>query len=103
MANSICIVTEAMEAYQAFCKIIPKSVPIAFDVEIADEDQRTFAKWIEAHHMTQPNKWWKLKPAEEIVSMLYDLPLTKEAYQEVSEFLKAASMRDPYEAHGCGP
>ncbi len=28
---------------------------------------------------------------------------TKETYEEVSEFVKAACMSDPYEAHGCGP
>ena len=92
MSISICIVTEAMEAYQLFCSIVPRHMdgPLETEVDIgtATEDGRSLASWMEAYKQEHPDQWWELKPVKEILSMLSVLPLNAESYQEVSELVK---------------
>ena len=96
MSIPICIVTETMEAYQRFCTIVPRRMdgPLETEVDIgtATEDWRSTASWIEAYKQERPDRWWELRPVEEILSMLSVLPLNAESYQEVSELVKCLHM-----------
>ena len=96
MSISICIVTEAMEAYQLFCSTVPRHMtgPLGTEVDTgtAIEDGRSFASWIETYKQERPDQCWELKPVEEILSMLSVLPLNAESYEEVSELVQCLHM-----------
>jgi hypothetical protein len=102
MSTPICIVTETMEAYQRFCTIVPRRMdgPLETEVDICitrimattTEDAVTIESWMEAYKQERPDRWWKHRPIKEILSMLSDLPLNAESYQEVSELVKLLHM-----------
>ena len=102
MSTPICTVTETMEVYQRFCTIVPRRLDGPLETEIvpcitrimatATEDAATIESWMEAYKQERPDRWWKHRPIKEILSMLSDLPLNAESYQEVSELVKLLHM-----------
>ena len=57
------------------------SWPLAIDT-IDFKKYDSFEPWVEEYKRGHPSRWWELKPIEEIESMLLDLPLSPESYQE---------------------
>ena len=91
----VCVVAEAMDAYQAFCQIVPRHMegsnphsPLSVPQSIVDSDQHRFVSWLQTYKESRPNKWWKLEPAAQIVARLYHLPIRGEVFQEVSELVR---------------
>ena len=107
MTFRICIVTKAMEAYQSFCQNVPEYIegsgpytPLGIDhvaiiIATAESHARGFPAWFKSYRESQPSEWWKLKSGEEISLMLHDLPMTEEAWCEVSELVKCIQLMAP--------
>lgn len=93
------MVTKAMEAYQSFIQNVPGYIegsgpytPLGIDhvaiiIATAESDARGFPEWFKSFKDSHLGERWKLKSGEEISLMLYDLPLTQEAWHEVSELV----------------
>ena len=89
---SICIVTEAMEAYSEFGCRVPRHMDggpgTCVDFSTVVEDWKALGIWIETYKRKHCGKqWWTLQPKEEILCMLSALPLNAESYQEISELV----------------
>ena len=93
--DNVCIITEALEAYQSFCKTIPRHVQegeaattVGVLIGIAASDLVLLMVWIhkykQEHHN---NRWWERASTDEIMSMLWVAPLNDEATLEVWQLL----------------
>ena len=67
-------------------------------------DQRMFARvyvWMSKYEESQSElyafQWWELKPIEEIMSMLWELPLSLDTYEDIVGLIKAlkSMKKDP--------
>ncbi len=87
----MCIVYEVMEAYQSCCAVVPKHMEDGGMVELATslEDAKNWVIWFNEYSNSTNNKWWKFM-VDDIISLLQPLPLTREALQEVEEFVRSA-------------
>jgi len=116
MSNSICIVTEAKEAYQCFSKCMSREfgpIPIHIDdcgrIEddcdiivgvLLDDDERLFDSWLQRYkelECTRNKKWWGLNDKEEILSMCLILGLDEVEYAELTELVTALQNSDKNE------
>ena len=93
--DNVCIITEALEAYQSFCETIPRhtqegqaATTMGVPIGTAASDLALLLAWIpkykQEHHN---NRWWERASTDEIMSMLWVAPLNDEAYVEVSTML----------------
>ena len=64
--------------------------PVEFELATLDEKMwaRCYA-WMDEYVQEHPIQWWELKPIEEIMSMLLDLPLSPDANGEIYDFILA--------------
>ena len=63
--------------------------PVEF--ELATLDEKMWAQcyaWVDEYRTEQPIQWWELKPTKEIMSMLLDLPLSPDAYEEIFQLIE---------------
>ena len=63
--------------------------PVEFELATLDEKMwaRCYA-WVDEYRTEQPIQWWELKPTKEIMSMLLDLPLSPDAYEEIFQLIE---------------
>jgi hypothetical protein len=86
---SICVVTEAMEAYQLFCSVVPRHMDgplgtkVDIDIGTASKDFSNVQSFLKKYKQTHHNQWWGSKSEKDILSMLSVLPLNEESYHEV--------------------
>ena len=100
--DNVCISTGVLEAYQSFCKTIPRhtqegqaATTVGVPIGTAAKDLALLLAWIpkykQEHHN---NRWWERASTDEIMSMLWVAPLNDEAYLEVSQLLVGLKLDD---------
>ena len=87
--KAMCIVTQAMEAYQLFCSFLLRE---ECTMQCAWEDISRTQAWLEKYKQEHPEQWWGLKTAAEIEAMLWMLPLNTVSFVEVSELVNCLRM-----------
>ena len=87
----ICPVTEALNAYQSFCKLLPRrynasSLGTARGLTAQSAlDQLKFARWLANYKENYHNRWWEIMPLDELLAALDLLPLDCESAEELRE------------------
>ena len=80
-----------MDAYQSFCSEVPRHTEGLWPREVHDAifymDWYRYEQWTRKYIDEHPNRWWELKPVEEILFMLLALPLNQESFQEVEQLI----------------
>ena len=83
MASSVCIATEAMEAYWSFIQVVPRHHQGQPNHQA---DLASTILWMHKYMAAHPEAWWKVEEAK-IVHVLSGLPLTHEARKEIMEMV----------------
>ena len=72
------------------------------EFKLCPTDQRIWARvyvWMSEYEEFQSKlyefRWWELKPIEEIMSMLWELPLSPDTYEEIVGLIEALKSKDP--------
>ena len=99
MPTHVRIVDEVMTAYQEFCRIVPRrytdasntniNVFVHDELSVIASDVDKIDAWITTYKEIHTNRWWECKPAQEIIDMMSDLPLTKVSLEEVAQLVIA--------------
>ena len=95
MASSVCIATEAMEAYRSFIQVVPRHHQGQPNREASVQqcqadrqaDLAATILWMQKYMAAHPEAWWKVEEAK-IVHVLSGLPLTHEARKQIMEMVQ---------------